>query len=576
MIRRLASASFLIALASAAYADTGAKDVSAPEAEKETDGGLDAFVETAIRGGLLVPADGVEVPVGDVAAEEVVETEVAPISSAYVCGAADPLDFSVVRKLRRFTELPTAIDVEEAVAVDEKLLNDLKSKLALGLYAEAKALLALAPEAQWRPYRKFIELMENRSRPDVDYFAAMADCHTDAQVWLAAAQLTVFEPEGVELMANQVAIVRSLPFTLREDVAMLVGPSLLIERRADLAQQILSTFTPEEIDQSTRLNALKTAILDMPDGSESDDRLVMLMSRPKLKLAALLILVERSDLLRPTVRSFALEEAWNILETNETQHNLDPILAFVIDHLASGDLYDGLQRVRALPVAGREEVRASIDSYTITALDDYLTDEDPDNALNALYTLTRFHTDLPNDGNGTALRKQGAVKALELGLFSMVKEFLGPVERTSETAIMLAEAAFWGRVDQDLFDVREDFPTEADINRMAGIRALQANLPNIASAAFAGLTAYPSQQLELLEQGALADNWTLWSTDLGPLVAGLSDDEVQRLDRIRTIKKAGLTKDQPSAREIRPYQIAGLLESSRQALAISEAGATNE
>ena len=145
---------------------------------------------------------------------------------------------------------------------------------------------------------------------------------------------------------------------------MLIVPSLVIERRSDLAQQVIATFTPEEIENSTRLNALKTAIIDMPNGSESDDRLVMLMSRPKLKLAALLILVERNEQLRPTVRSFVLEEAWNMLETNETQHNLDPILEFVIDHLASGDLYDGLQRILDLPVAGREEVRASIDSYT--------------------------------------------------------------------------------------------------------------------------------------------------------------------------------------------------------------------
>lgn len=571
MIRRLATASFLVALVSAAHAQTGANDVSEPDAETEQEevgAGLDTFVETAISSGLLVPAET------DEAAPGSLPNEVALPSSTATCQQPYPLDLSVVRSLRKFTQLPSAIDMDEDADLEEKLRADLKSKLALGLYAEASALLTRAEDPKWEPYRKFIDLMENRERPDLPYFAALSDCHPEAELWYAAAQLVVFETEGVDRVAKHMPTIRRLPYNLREDTATLVVPTLLIERRADLAQQVLATFTPEEIQNSTRLNALKTAILDMPDGSESDDRLVMLMSRPKLKLAALLILVERSEQLRPTVRSFVLEEAWNMLETNESQHNLDPILEFVIDHLASGDLYAGLQRIRTLPVADREEVRASLDTYTIKALDDYLTDEDPANALNALQTLTLFHTDLPIDGYGTDLRKQGAIKALELGLFSMVKEFLGPVDPTPEIANILAEAAFWGYENQDLFDVREDFPTEAEINRMAGIRALQANLPNIATAAYTSLSAYPSKQLELIEQGAIVDNWTLWNIDLAKLVTGLSDAEVVRLDRVRTIKLSRGISPDGAGREIRPFQIADVLESSRKALAVPQAGAT--
>ncbi|NQY39572.1 MAG: hypothetical protein HRT80_05665 [Henriciella sp.] len=571
MIRRLASASFFVALVSAAHAQTGANDVSEPtaETEEETVGeDLDAFVETAIRGGLLVPADGD-------GSEPAITADGGTVRYASAeCAGPYPLDFSVVRSLRKFTELPDAIDADDTVSADDKLRKDLKSKLALGLYAEAKALLTFADDEQWEPYRKFIELMENRQQPDLAYLGELSSCFPEANLWQAAAELVMFEPGGVERIANEIASIRTLPFNLREDTAMLIVPSLVIERRSDLAQQVIATFTPEEIENSTRLSALKTAIIDMPNGSESDDRLVMLMSRPKLKLAALLILVERNEQLRPTVRSFVLEEAWNMLETNETQHNLDPILEFVIDHLASGDLYDGLQRILDLPVAGREEVRASIDSYTVKALDDYLTDDDPANALNALYTLTRFHSDLPVDGYGTALRKQGAVKALELGLFSMVKEFLGPVERNPEIANLLAEAAFWGHVDQDLFDVREDFPTEAEINRMAGIRALQANLPNIATAAYTSLSAYPSKQLELIEQGAIVDNWALWDLNFPKLVNGLTDAEVVRLDRVRTIKVSKGISPDGAGREIRPYQIADLLDSSRKKLAVPQAGAS--
>lgn len=573
MIRRVASFSLLVALASAAYADTGAKDVSQPDdqvvAEAEGDAGvepeaLDAFVETAIQGGLLVRNQD---------AEARPSLEQAAIA---VCSGDYPLDFSVVRALRRFTELPSSLSALEDAAPNEKLLGDVKAKLALGLYSEAKAMVAQQPEEEWDAARKFIELMESRTRPDVEFFRDLAVCHSEADLWLAVAQLAVFDPEGVERIANHVATIRRLPYNLREDIYMLIVPTLLIERRRDLAQQMLATFTLEEIENSNRLGALKNAIVDMPDGSESNDRLVMLMSRPKLKLAALLVLVERSDDLRPTVRSFALEEAWNVLETTETQHDLAPILEFVIDHLASGDLYAGLERVRALPVASRLEVAESIDTYTVKALNDYLADEDPANTLNALQTLSLFHSDLPLNEYGKDLRKRGATKALELGLFSMVTEFLGPVELDPEIAMMVAEAAFWGEENKALFAVREAFPGEAEINRMAGIRALQSNAPAIAASAFGGLTSYPSTQLELLEYGALANNWTLWGSDLPALVEGLSDEEVLRLDRVRKIQAATSGPTDSDGREIRPFLISGLLETSRRVLSDPQAGASNE
>lgn len=566
MIKRLASASICFALVSVASADTGAKDVSIPDspAAEESAAGLDAFVETAIRGGLLVaPKDGA-VEIDPVAQAELVS----------MCAEAYQLDFSVVQSLRRFTELPTLADAEDA-APDAKLRTDLKAKLALGLYAEAKSLIVRSPDDAWRTHKKFIQLMENRVRPDVAYFRSLASCHPEAALWHAVSQLVIFDPDGVDGIAGQVANIRSLPFNLREDVSMLVVPTLLIERRGDIAQQILATFTPQEIDNSVRLSALKTAIVDMPSGAESDDRLVMLMSRPKLKLAALLILVERDGSLRPTIHSFALEEAWNVLEQSETQHDLDPILEFVIKHLGSDDLYAGLERVRALPVADREDVRASIDNYTMLALDDYLSDEDPAHAINALETLNSFHTELPIDARGNALRKHGARKAIELGLFSMVKHFLEPVDREPQVGLLLATAAFWGHANQDLFEVRDEFPTQAEINRMAGIRALQANLPSIAATAFAALSAHPSAQLELLEQGAIEGNWALWQSDLGTLVAGLNDEEVVRLDRVRTIQIAS-QQDDTTPRIVRPYQIADLLESSRQVLSKTQAGAAHE
>ncbi|MEL7111051.1 MAG: hypothetical protein AAGL99_17475, partial [Pseudomonadota bacterium] len=208
--------------------------------------------------------------------------------------------------------------------------------------------------------------------------------------------------------------------------------------------------------------------------------------------------------------------------------------------------------------------------------DDYLNDQDPANAINALETLNTFHTDLPTNERGNDLRKQGAKKAIELGLFSMVKHFLEPVDREPQVGLLLATAAFWGHANQELFAVRDEFPKEPEINRMAGIRAIQDNLPEIAKAAYAALTAHPSYQLELLEQGAVENNWALWQRDLSGLVAGLTDDEVVRLDRVRTIQIANRKNPSAERRDIRPYQITDLLNASRQTLSKPQAGAAYE
>lgn len=567
MIRRLASASVCFALASVAFADTGANDVSAADRNvaEETAAGLDEFVDAAIRSGLLVPNEQGEVDVAPAVLAEMV----------HICSDRYYLDFSVVQTLRRFTELP-ALSLDEDNPSKSDLHNEIKAKLALGLYAEASALVASSPDTEWAAYRHFITLMEGRQRPDLNFFEALATCYPDAQLWHAIAQLVEFDPAGVDAIASQIAEVRGLPFHMREDATMLAAPTLLIERRKDLAQQLLATFTPEEINNSTRLSALKTAVADMPTGAESDDRLVMLMSRPKLKLSALLILIERDARLRPTIRSFALEEAWDVLENTETPHDLDPIVEFVIKHMGSGDLYAGLQRVRKLPVADRPDVRDSIDNYTIVAIDGYLSDDDPSNAINALETLNTFHRFLPENDRGNDLRLKGAKKALELGLFSMVRHFLEPVDREPQVGLLLASAAFWGHANTELFAVREEFPKEPEINRMAGIRAIQANANRIATAAYDALSGYPSQQLELLEEGALSDNWALWRRDLSGLVSGLDDAEVVRLDRIRRIEAAQRRDANTTQRNIRPYQINDLLNSSRQALSKTKAGAANE
>lgn len=572
MIRRLTTASLCFALVSVASADTGAKDVSKEEdpVAAETAAGLDAFVDSAIRSGLLVPNEDAVADDG----KTPIDAE-ALASLGITCGDTYPLDFSVVRSLRRFNELPSII-IDDAAAAKAEMMEDLKSKIALGLYSEAKALIARAPETEWRAIRELIALLENRDRPNLAYFEGLAACYEQAGLWHAVAQMIVFEPQGVEEIGARVGQIRTLPYNMREDIAMLVIPTLLIERRADLAQQILATFTPEDLENSTRLRALKTAVIDMPTGAESDDRLVMLMSRPKLKLAALLILVERDRSLRPTIHSFVLEEAWNVLETSDTQHDLDPILEFVIRHLGSEDLYAGLERVRGLKAAEREDVRASIDNHTMIALEGYLSDGDRSNAINALQSLNIFHEDLPLDERGNALRTRGAERAIELGLFSMVRHFLEPVERDPHIGLLLAQAAFWGHVNAELFQVRDEFPKEIEINHMAGIRALEADEGDIASKAFAALDAHPDLQLDLLEHGAVEDNWSLWRADWSELVDRMTDPQVERLARVRLIEQSKRTEPAPAGRTVKSYQIADLLNSSRQVLSKPQAGANYE
>ena len=367
-----------------------------------------------------------------------------------------------------------------------------------------------------------------------------------------------------------------LPHALRQDVATQTIPTLIMQRRADIAQQVLSTFSNEEIENSTQLTALKTAIADMPNGSESDDRLVMLMSRPTLKLPALLILIERDGTLRPTIKEFALEEAWNILEQNDTKVGFEQILAFVMRNLESDNLYAGLQRVRTLPIAESDDVRAAVDRNIIESLDAYLASAEPAASLKGLKTLTQFHASLPYDAQGNALRRRGAEIALELGLVSLVEALLGPVERDEEVAGLLAQAAYWSREDDKLFDLRAAYPGLIDVNRMAGIRAVQAGAAEVSARSYAKLEGEPSTQLELIEHAAIADDWALYEANVETLSTELSLEDGLRLERVKRIHRGKSSDAQTRNTRIRPYQITPLLEASKPALSSSQAGASHE
>lgn len=572
MIRRLTYASLSLSisvmLAAGAFAETEPKP-ERPDQESapgETAADLDAFVETAIRGGLLVRnGDGSEDA-----------SSAAPSELFFNCTEPYPLDFSVVQTLRRLTELPGPPGDLSETDAKAALLKDLKSKLALGLYSEAKAMIAYVPDRDWQAYSKFIELMTARGEVDMAFFRELAACHPEANLWLAVAELHAHEPDGVQRIDGQIGAIRALPHNLRQDVSALSIPTLILQRRQDIAQQILATFTVEEIENSTQLTALKTAIIDMPDGSESDDRLVMLMSRPKLKLAALLILIERGDTLRPTIREFVLEEAWRVLEQNDTTHGFDRILAFVIQNLESDNLYSGLQRVQTLPIAQTDRVRASVDRNIIESLNSYLKDDKPAAAMKGLKTLSQFHVSLPYTEEANAVRLRGAELALELGLLSMVEVLLENVDQDATVAGLLAEAAFWAGANEDLFKLRATFPGLTEINRLAGIRAIQAGKGEIAASAYSKLNGTPGAQLDLIEQGALVENWALYDAHMAALSEELNLDEGLRLERVRRVRVASIGNAKRSNTPIRPYQIAPLLEATKLALSPPQAGASNE
>ncbi|MEC7288852.1 MAG: hypothetical protein VXW22_01990, partial [Pseudomonadota bacterium] len=497
------------------------------------------------------------------------------LEQARACSSEYPLDFSVVKSLRRFTELPVG-GVADDADMQAAFIKDLKSKLALGLYSEARAMLAFAPDEEWQIYRNFIDLMAARTDPDIDYFRELAACHPEADLWFAVAEMRGYEESGIERLKANVPQLRALPHNLRQDVATHSIPTLILLRRADLAQQVLSTFSAEEIENSTRLTALKTAIADMPNGSESDDRLVMLMSRPTLKLAALLILIERRDTLRPTIKEFALEEAWDILEQNDTRHGFEQILAFVMQNLESDNLYAGLQRVRTLPIAESDEVRAAVDRNIIESLDAYLSRPEPAASLKGLKTLSQFHASLPYDERGNDLRKRGAEIALDLGLLSLAETLLDAVERDPDVAHLLARAAYWSGADEQLYELRAAFPGQTEINRLAGLRAVQADQGEVAAAAYAKLDGQPVTQLELIEQAALADNWALYESNVGTLTEQLSLDDSLRLERVRRIHRASNETRPERTVPVKSYQITPLLEASKVALSSSQAGASYE
>lgn len=247
-----------------------------------------------------------------------------------------------------------------------------------------------------------------------------------------------------------------------------------------------------------------------------------------------------------------------------------------MQNLESDNLYAGLQRVRTLPIAEADEIRAAVDRNIIESLDAYLVSAEPAASMKGLKTLTQFHASLPYDERGNALRRRGAEIALDLGLLSLVETLLKSVERDEDVARLLAEAAYWSGEDDKLFDLRAAYPSLIDINRMAGIRAVQAGAAQVAAQSYAQLDGEPSTRLELIETGALEDDWTLYAAHGETLSDELSLEDGLRMERVKRIHKGKDNPGRARTERIRPYQIAPLLDASKLALSSSQAGASHE
>lgn len=281
MRRRLPIFLFALAVpfAQAALAQEPPKTVESGSDIDRLPAQLDTFVQDAIREGLLTPAapagTGPEsgprqlTPPSQPSASEAapppapVKVSLRPRQDEITqsrCPAVSPFDFSEFQDFSDYEDLMSwrkVLEAEETPTSDALMA---KAYLVLGLNEEARMQLHGAADPVSDATRQLARLMEGRTRPNVDWFQHMADCHASTELWLALAKLRANDVAGAALLKTHLKNYEELPLQLRAAYAASAVPALVRIDQLMLAEQILKTFEEQDFDEISQLQFVQQIV----------------------------------------------------------------------------------------------------------------------------------------------------------------------------------------------------------------------------------------------------------------------------------------------------------------------------
>ena len=505
---------------------------------------LDDFLNTAIDEGLLVPTDEGAFSDSTTApaegAKPVLRQRSKLFEAAKKCAADYPYDFTDFRDMKSYQDLyphQEAFRAAGSVVDSEAGTRMAMAYAALNLSSELRTHLRGSNGGHEAiAMGRLIALMDANDAPDLAWFRALADCHSEGEFWLSVALLLSGDDAGVDAFDQRLTQFRRMPIQVRIRLAGLLVPILNARGERVLVSKVMADFTAEEVEISSQLRFAK-ALIDLERGSADAEATIQSMAaQPRFQEIALDGLLRSNVRLDPGKREILLREAQRRINRANGEEQIAASLRFTLRELSAtsryGEMIDLLELASLQAPYAQNEVRRQL----VDTLNRDLGDESALRALAAMDLLLRESATIDGTPGRAALFEKAVMRASDLGLLTLSE--IVAVESGNANLLLNArvELSLAQQRHEDVLALASEKPDYTRIQLAAAHAAIALKQKSALSNILPRLPAAPSELVPLLEADAAAGTWYLPQAVYNR-AKQTSDDALRaRVDRVASLK----------------------------------------
>ncbi|RAN37516.1 hypothetical protein [Hyphomonas pacifica] len=405
-------------------------------------------------------------------------------------------------------------------------VNLAKAYIATGLYAEARLELSRVEDEESRFLMALSRLLEDAEVPDIDIFEAATECGNTNSLWLAAAQLSLLNPAGADLLDRQLVTFRRLPHQIKIQLASNLIPLLDRMKHKLLAEKLLADFEPSVIQRSRGLSFGK-ALLDRDEAA-----IRQYLVYPEVRSQAAAALVRFGFPVDPSLQGELVDNALQDVQRLPENANVRASIQTMLNDLDDTSDYALLTQLAKLSTLRAPEMRDLLsEQFEARLRKDLLDTEGPANlaAISALAENRALLEERPESGDiFTAASEQAA----NLGLKSLADLFGGGAQASSGQVSEQAALAYRMADFETLRVLSREVPENPDVARLASMSAIMTQDKAWLQQAGAHVPLDVGTLVALIECDAAAGKWMLPSS-IYSTVERIDDQEYR--DRIESI-----------------------------------------
>ena len=484
---------------------------------------LEDFIGRAVDEGLLERAGGdeEEITLGDGS----FPTNCSPIFG---------IDFELHKDLTEYEDL---YKVKESIGSLPKT-EEVKMRLTLGLYSEARALLEpVDPDSSF--LFNMASLLENFETPNVEFFSDYSDCGAVGSFWHSVSLLAVHDSAGIGVMRDSIKYFRSLPLQVRVDLATIIVPALEGFGENLLARRIMATFNEEDTKNSSNLQ-FNLALLDDSSGVEIDEFII----RPEFRSLALRAIVQRDTKLSEAQRDLLLEEFSRIIKTESDERRITTGLKFALKEFAKRSDISKMVELTKIPNLQSPAAQNTILQKVASEIQKGLKNEDQLVVLSAIQALIDYSDTLDSHPATVGLYPVAAEIAKNSGYKSLATRLSDRGLRRVENLLQSANIAYRNQENDTLYDIARKHGDVHEITLLAAKAALKAGDNDPLKEFEVKLLDRPKLSLELAQIDAVTGAWRVSESVYAAAIASTEEATSARAKNLLNLRRAAIAADQ--------------------------------